>query len=194
MRIRSRSLRTPLGSLFVSWSDVGLREVRLREAPASRRPGEERGQPAAREPRWVREALRKLERHIAGQAQDFSGLPLDLDQVPGFHRRVYEAARGVPPGSVVTYGDLALRVGRAGAARAVGQAMARNPLLLVVPCHRVVGAGGRLGGFSAPGGTGTKSRLLEIEGARPGSPEASAGRGPGRPGRATARRARRIVP
>ena len=88
-----------------------------------------------------------------------------MDGVPEFHRRVYEAARAIPPGNTLSYGDIAKRVGAPGAARAVGQALGRNPFPIVVPCHRVLAAGGKIGGFSAQGGVETKRRMLEIEGA-----------------------------
>ncbi len=88
-----------------------------------------------------------------------------MDGVPEFHRRVYEAARAIPPGNTLSYGDIAKRAGVPGAARAVGQALGRNPFPIVVPCHRVLAAGGKIGGFSAQGGVETKRRMLEIEGA-----------------------------
>ena len=105
----------------------------------------------------------RVARHLAGAPQDFSGVRLDLAGTAPFARRVYDALRQVPPGAVVTYGELAGAVGSPGAARAVGGVMAHNPLPLLVPCHRVVAAGGRLGGFSAPGGVRTKSELLALE-------------------------------
>jgi methylated-DNA-[protein]-cysteine S-methyltransferase len=85
--------------------------------------------------------------------------------VPEFHRRVYELTRAIPPGQVLTYGEVAARLGEPGAARAVGQALGRNPFAPVIPCHRVLAAGGKPGGFSAEGGAVTKLRMLEIEGA-----------------------------
>ncbi|MGB6177418.1 MAG: MGMT family protein [Methylocella sp.] len=101
---------------------------------------------------------------MRGERGDLSSVLLDMDLVPPFHRRVYEAARGIPQGVTMTYGALAARIGAAGSARAVGQALARNPFAIIVPCHRVVAAGGRTGGFSANGGVMTKSRLLAIDG------------------------------
>ena len=89
-----------------------------------------------------------------------------MEQVPAFHRRVYEIARTIPPGMTLSYGDIAERVGAPGAARAVGQALGRNPFPIVVPCHRVLAAGGKIGGFSAQGGVITKRRMLAIEGAQ----------------------------
>lgn len=112
----------------------------------------------------VAEALRRIERHLRGELQDFTEAPLALEPLPPFHRRVYEAARTVAAGTTISYGALATLAGSPGASRAVGQAMARNPFPLVVPCHRVLAAGGRLGGFSATGGTDFKRVLLALEG------------------------------
>ena len=92
-----------------------------------------------------------------------SRIRLDLEGVPSFERQVYEVARTIPAGETVTYGQIATRLGDSRAAREVGQALARNPFPIVVPCHRVVAAGGKLGGFSARGGLATKQRLLSIE-------------------------------
>ena len=103
---------------------------------------------------------------LAGEPSDLSAAPLDLDGVPAFHRRVYDLARRIPPGETLTYGEIAGRLGDPSQARAVGQALGANPIPILVPCHRVFAANGRMGGFSAPGGVSTKLRLLEIEGAR----------------------------
>jgi methylated-DNA-[protein]-cysteine S-methyltransferase len=102
---------------------------------------------------------------LDGQAHDLSKVVLDLDRVPEFHRRVYQIARAIAPGSTLSYGDIAIRLGNPALARKVGQALGRNPFPIIVPCHRVVAAGGKLGGFSARGGTATKRRLLAIEAA-----------------------------
>jgi O-6-methylguanine DNA methyltransferase len=125
--------------------------------------------PSAREAPPPPDAQRALDGIVAlllGEASDLSAVPLDMHSVPPFHRRVYEVARTIPPGATLSYGDIAARLGAQGAARAVGQALGRNPFAIVVPCHRVVAAGGRVGGFSANGGITTKLRLLTIEGAR----------------------------
>jgi methylated-DNA-[protein]-cysteine S-methyltransferase len=100
---------------------------------------------------------------LQGESADLSSVELDLEGVPAFERRVYQTARSVPAGATITYGELASRLGDARLAREVGQALARNPFPLVVPCHRVIAAGGKLGGFSARGGQRTKQRLLAIE-------------------------------
>ena len=86
--------------------------------------------------------------------------------MPPFHRRVYAVARAIAPGTTLTYREVAARLGEPDAARAVGQALARNPIPIIVPCHRVVACGGKPGGFSAPGGIVTKFRLLDLEGVR----------------------------
>lgn len=101
--------------------------------------------------------------YFAGRPADLSGITLDLAGCTPFQRRVYRALRTVPRGRTVTYGELARRLGAPGAARAVAGAMARNPVPLVIPCHRVMAAGG-LGGFSAAGGTDLKRRMLVLEG------------------------------
>jgi methylated-DNA-[protein]-cysteine S-methyltransferase len=114
----------------------------------------------------VRRALEGIVALLRGEPGDLTEVTLDLDGVPPFHRRVYEVARGIPPGATLSYGEIAARLGSRGAARAVGQALGRNPFAIVVPCHRVLAAGGKVGGFSATGGVVTKLRLLSIESAR----------------------------
>jgi methylated-DNA-[protein]-cysteine S-methyltransferase len=101
---------------------------------------------------------------LSGAADDLADVELDMEGTPAFHRRVYAAARDVPPGETTTYGALAATIGAdRGAARAVGQALGANPWPIVVPCHRITAAGGRTGGFSAPGGVTTKLRILDLE-------------------------------
>jgi methylated-DNA-[protein]-cysteine S-methyltransferase len=102
---------------------------------------------------------------IAGECRDLSGIPLDWTRVAAFDRRVYEAAREIPFGATLTYGELAAKIGDRDAARAVGQSLGRNPFAVIVPCHRVRAAGTKLGGFSAGGGAATKAKLLAAEGA-----------------------------
>jgi methylated-DNA-[protein]-cysteine S-methyltransferase len=102
---------------------------------------------------------------LRGERADLSGVALDMDGVPPLHRRVYEIARTIAAGSTSTYGAIAARLDGACDARAVGEALGRNPFPVVVPCHRVLAANGRLGGFSAHGGAATKRRMLIIEGA-----------------------------
>ena len=125
--------------------------------------------PNAREatpPASVQRAIDGIVALLAGGRADFSDTVLDLDGVPEFNRRVYAIARTIPPGETMTYGEIATRLGDRLAARDVGTALGQNPVPLIVPCHRVLAAGGKTGGFSAPGGVRTKLKLLSIEGAR----------------------------
>jgi methylated-DNA-[protein]-cysteine S-methyltransferase len=103
---------------------------------------------------------------LQGERRDFAGAELDLDGVPPFHRRVYDIARAIPPGEVLTYGDVAKRLDDPGAARAVGQALGANPIPIIIPCHRVLASGGKTGGFSSPLGVETKMKMLTIERAK----------------------------
>lgn len=165
---------TPVGQCAVAWNAAGLVAVQLPERSAAaiearlhrRFPGAVPSIP----PRHVRQAVVAITRLLRGGRDSLATIPLDLSRCSTFYRRVYEVARSIPAGQTWTYGQLAARAGSPGAARAVGQAMARNPFPLVVPCHRVTGAQGWAGGFSAHGGVSTKFRLLRIEGARAAAP------------------------
>jgi methylated-DNA-[protein]-cysteine S-methyltransferase len=117
-------------------------------------------------PAPIASAIGLIVRMLAGDAVDVGGIPVDLSAADPFDRKVYAAARAIPRGEVRTYGELAAAIGQPGAARAVGAALGRNPIPIIVPCHRILAAAGRSGGFSAPGGTATKFRMLAIEGAR----------------------------
>ncbi|HEY0115158.1 MAG TPA: methylated-DNA--[protein]-cysteine S-methyltransferase [Allosphingosinicella sp.] len=114
----------------------------------------------------IASAIGAVQRLLAGEQADLSSIPVELSGVPAFERKVYESLRGVGPGETLTYGELAARAGAPGAARAVGAAMGRNPVPVIIPCHRVLAGSGGSGGFSAPGGVSTKFRLLQIEQAR----------------------------
>ena len=107
---------------------------------------------------------------LRGEARDLTGVAIDNEGVPEFNARVYAIARTIPPGETLTYGEIAERLGDRTLAREVGTALGQNPCPLVMPCHRVLAAGGKTGGFSASGGVVTKLRLLSIEGAQPGGP------------------------
>jgi methylated-DNA-[protein]-cysteine S-methyltransferase len=113
----------------------------------------------------VQSAIDGIVELLAGQPNDLNDVVLDLDGVPEFNRSVYEIARTIPPGKTLTYGDIAKRLGGVELSRDVGQALGRNPCPIVVPCHRVLAAGGKPGGFSANGGVVTKLKMLAIEGA-----------------------------
>jgi O-6-methylguanine DNA methyltransferase len=161
---------TAIGRCGIVWGARGLVRVQLPGGrDAETRAGILERLPNAREgspPPDVRRACDAIVALLGGEASDLSAVALDMEHLPPFHRKVYEAARSIPPGETVSYGDIAARLGTRSASRVVGQALGRNPFPIVVPCHRVVGAGGRLGGFSANGGIATKLRLLSIEGAR----------------------------
>ena len=162
---------TAIGRCGIAWGPGGLLGVLLPETRESgTRARLARLHPRAVEstpPDWVRPAIEAIAALVGGQPRDLSGIAIDMAAVPAFHRRVYEVARTIPPGSTLTYGEIADRLGSRGLSRAVGQALGRNPFPIVVPCHRVLAAGGRVGGFSAAGGITTKLRLLTIEGGRP---------------------------
>ncbi len=161
---------TAIGRCGVAWGERGIVSVQLPEAcDADTRARMIRRVPDAHPgtpPPAVKQAIDAITALLRGEARDLSTVALDMDRVPAFHRRVYEAARTIPPGRTRTYGEIATRLGAPGAARAVGQALGRNPFAIVVPCHRVLAAGGRVGGFSARGGTTTKLRMLALEGVR----------------------------
>src|SRR5271169_1732720 len=159
---------TAIGPCGIAWGGQGVAGVQLPEAgePETRARMFQRF-PAAGEappPPEVQQAIEQMVALLCGAPSDLSAVALDMDQVPAFHRRVYEVARTIPPGATLSYGELAARLGAPGAARAVGQALGRNPFAIVVPCHRVLAAGGKVGGFSATGGITTKLRLLALEG------------------------------
>jgi methylated-DNA-[protein]-cysteine S-methyltransferase len=161
---------TAIGRCGVAWNDCGIAGLQLPEGDEQQtRARMLQRFPAAGEttpPAEVRRALESVIGMLAGDPCDLSAVPLDMDGVPPFHRRVYEVARNIRAGATMSYGEIAARLGAPRAARAVGQALGQNPFPIVVPCHRVLGAGGRIGGFSAHGGVATKLRMLAIEGAR----------------------------
>ncbi|MEW5733912.1 MAG: methylated-DNA--[protein]-cysteine S-methyltransferase [Thermodesulfobacteriota bacterium] len=121
-------------------------------------------------PSWIGEIIKRVKLHFKGQAQDFQDIDLDVEAAGQFAKQVYDAARAVPAGQTVTYGQLAEISGNPGAARAVGRVMSKNPIPLIIPCHRVLASGSKPGGFSAHGGLATKMKMLDIEGATFGPP------------------------
>ncbi|HEV2955930.1 MAG TPA: methylated-DNA--[protein]-cysteine S-methyltransferase [Xanthobacteraceae bacterium] len=161
---------TAIGACAVAWGAGGILGVQLPDADATRtRARMRRRFSTAREttpPAEVQRTIDGIVALIGGEAVDFSAVALDMERVPAFHRRVYDVARTISRGATLTYGEIAKRLGVPAEAREVGEAMGRNPFPIIVPCHRVLAAGGKLGGFSAPGGVATKRRLLAIEGAR----------------------------
>lgn len=107
--------------------------------------------------------IARIDRLFAGADDDLADIPLITDGLPDFYKQVYQEARRILPGTTITYGELARRVGAPGAARAVGRALGQNPFPIVVPCHRIIAANGEMRGFSAGGGIVTKRRLLSLE-------------------------------
>jgi methylated-DNA-[protein]-cysteine S-methyltransferase len=162
---------TVAGFCGIAWNDVGITRFQLpaKSAETARRsllrrlPEAEQAAP----PQRVQGAIASVRRYFEGEATDFADLELDLAGASAFFRQVYAAARSIGWGHTTTYGALARELGAPPqAARDVGEAMAHNPVPLIIPCHRVLAAGGKLGGFSAPGGGTTKLRMLELEGIR----------------------------
>jgi methylated-DNA-[protein]-cysteine S-methyltransferase len=171
------AFETGLGWMAVAWREDALRGVAF--GHASRRNAEialarslrlvRPHSPVAREdasrlwPNWVKELVDGLQRFAEGEPVEFSDVPIDLDYLTPFGRRVVAACRRITWGKTRSYGELAAECGASGAARAVGTVMAKNRYPLVVPCHRVLAAGGALGGYSAPDGLRMKRRLLALE-------------------------------
>ena len=163
---------TSIGPCGVAWTDAGLTWVQLPEEDRKATRGRllsktnERGKLASEKatPPWVKDAIARVREHLAGKPQELGRIPLDVSGVSDFTAKVFRAAQAVPAGRTATYGELAGIVGSPGASRAVGRAMATNPWPIIVPCHRVVAAGGAAGGFSAYGGLVTKEKILKLEG------------------------------
>jgi len=165
---------TAIGFCAVIWNGCSIVGVQLpeRDVSATRERVRKRFPDAleSEPPENVRRAIAGMAALLRGEASDLGDIPVDLEHVPEFNRRVYAVARSIPRGATLTYGKVAERLGDKSLARAVGQALGENPIPLIIPCHRVLDAGGKAGGFSASGGTLTKLRLLTIEGAQPDGP------------------------
>lgn len=161
---------TPVGPCGIAWGERGVVGVQLAEASAAAtRARLQKRFAEARESKPTRDVQRAVKSIVAllrGEKANLAPIALDMEGVPPFHQRVYLAARAIAPGETLSYGEIAARIGAAGSARAVGQALGRNPFAIVVPCHRVLAANGKAGGFSANGGVATKRKLLAIEGVR----------------------------
>ncbi len=156
---------TALGTAAIAWNDAGVTRFNLpgpKETATNRLGGATPAEP----PPHIAAVVEHARRYFAGERIGFEGVGLDLSGAEPFRRAIYQALRKVGFGETVTYGELAKRVGanEPQAAQDVGVAMARNPVPLIIPCHRVLAAGGKLGGFSAPGRTETKEKMLALEG------------------------------
>jgi methylated-DNA-[protein]-cysteine S-methyltransferase len=172
---------TAMGWAGLAWADKGLVAAHLPEAsPEAARRSFLRRFPDAVEgapPAYVERAVGAIADLLTGQPADLTDVPIDVTRVSEFNARVYEITRAIPPGETLTYGEIAVKLGDRLLARDVGAALGQNPWPIVVPCHRVTAAGGKLGGFSARGGVNTKVKLLAIEGAKvlePAAPTAKA--------------------
>lgn len=158
---------TAIGECGIAWNANVIVGVQLPERTSSAtRARLARRFADAREvvpPPPVQAAIDEIVALLRGEARDLADVPVDLEHVPEFNRRVYEIARTIRPGDTLTYGEVAARLGDPGLARDVGKALGENPIPIVVPCHRVLAAGGRTGGFSGGAGVPTKLRMLAIE-------------------------------
>ena len=163
---------TAFGPIGLAWSERGLLRLQLPDSDEARtRQRLTRYLEAAESDPldWLKPTIARLQLYFAGEKVDLSDAPLDLEDKPEFLRRLYQEMLKLGWGETVTYGGLAERVGMPlGAAQSVGQAMGKNPVPIIIPCHRVLASGNTMGGFSAPGGTQTKLKLLELEGVRLG--------------------------
>lgn len=163
---------TAIGTCALAWGARGLIGVQLPEenGEAATRTRMRRRFPDLTEavpPESAQKAVAAIQALLQGAPDDLGDIELDMSHVSEFHQRIYAIARRIPPGQTRTYGEIAAELGDKGLSRAVGQAMGHNPFAPVVPCHRVLAAGNKPGGFSAGGGALTKLRMLDIEGARP---------------------------
>ena len=167
---------TPLGACGIAWKGQERSRIppvvtffQLPEATRSltdaRIAGSSGGRKARVAPPHIARIIERVQKHLHGDVQDFLDIAVDLDAMGPFARQVYEAVRKIPPGRTTSYGELATDMNRPTASRAVGQALGRNSIPLIIPCHRVLARGRKPGGFSAHGGVETKAKLLEIEGA-----------------------------
>jgi methylated-DNA-[protein]-cysteine S-methyltransferase len=171
---------TQIGWVGIAWSDAGLTRLQLPERDRAAthrrllatmpRHGDQIVRSVENLPAEIAAIVAAITRYASGEAVDLSAIPVDLAGADDFQLAIYAAARKLGFGEVTTYGELAARAGHPGMARETGQALGSNPVPLVVPCHRILAAGGKIGGFSAPGGAATKERLLEMEGVHVGPP------------------------
>jgi methylated-DNA-[protein]-cysteine S-methyltransferase len=165
---------TAIGCCGIVWSARGIAGVQLPEKnEQATRNRVLRRYPVASEmppPAKIQRVIDKIGALLRGEPVELSGIDLDRESVSEFNRRVYEVARSIYPGATLSYGEIAERLGDRTLAREVAQALSENPYPIIVPCHRVLAAGGKMGGFSGPGGVRTKLRLLSIEGASYGEP------------------------
>ncbi len=165
---------TAIGRCGIAWGSQGVIGVQLPEkTPSATRTRLLRLCPNADEidpPKHIARGIEDIQALLQGEKKTLRAIQLDMGRVAQFNARVYDTARSIPPGVTRTYGEIARAVGQPDGARAVGQALGRNPFAIVVPCHRVVGANDKLVGFSANGGIATKMKMLKIEGWKANEP------------------------
>ena len=169
--VRLALFPTAVGPCGIAWRGDAVVATHLPDArpeDTARRLAARTGGREGAPPPAIRDAIATIAALLRGEGADLDAVLVDMEGVDPFAARVYAAARAVPPGATTTYGAIAAGLGDRHLARAVGRALGRNPLPILVPCHRVLGAGGRLTGFSAAGGVALKLRMLAAEGARVG--------------------------
>jgi O-6-methylguanine DNA methyltransferase len=177
-KLKYATFETGIGVCGIAWSEshdareacaVALFQLpEASEALTKARIARKSGATAeSKPPAEIAVLIERVRKHLRGEMQDFQDVPIEWDGLEAFSRQVYEFIRRIPAGSTMTYGEIAKELGTPGSARAVGQAMGSNPVPLLIPCHRVLAAGGKSGGFSAHGGRNTKLRMLAIERAVP---------------------------
>lgn len=173
----SAVFETALGFMGLSWNEKGVTHLFLAE---QRRESVERrllratgAGPSGLMPPWVEDLVAAIKAYAGGSRVDFSAVPVDLAGVDAFRLAIYAAARKLGFGETTTYGELAKRAGHGGLPRETGAALGANPVPLIIPCHRILAAGGKIGGFSAPGGSASKERMLALEGVHVGPPPAA---------------------
>ena len=158
---------TALGPLGLGWSDAGIRHIYLPETTSEKTAArlEAKGYKKRRQvAKHLDHSAKRIAQHLRGRPVDLNEVVLDLDHLPETRRTIYNTLRKVSSGTTLTYGELAERAGMPGTQQSVGTAMGENPCPVVIPCHRVLPAGGKLGNYSGPGGAETKARILRIEG------------------------------
>ena len=151
---------TRIGICTLTWSAEKITSLSLPQVHSTDADEAERGEAL---PAFVSNAIGDVRELLKGERRELLEIPVSIDALPAFTRRVLEQCRRIRWGQVQTYGEVAAACGKPRGAQAVGQALGRNPIALIIPCHRVVAAGNSLGGFSAPGGTQTKKLLLGLE-------------------------------
>lgn len=149
---------TPMGDVAICFSDRGIKGISL--PPVQKKT---RNLPQKPQPIWFKQAAQQIRSFLSGRDEDLANIPMDLEGISEFRMQVYKAAMSVTRGQTATYGDLARKIGKPQAARAIGQALRHNPIPLIIPCHRILGRDGGLVGFTGGSGLRTKELLIRLE-------------------------------